>query len=212
MAGALTVSTLMIVATVMLVAMAILIIIAIDRINQINGSSNANLQTAKDRLTWAQITAWIAAGMALLLVLGYFALHVLNTSEWLHLILWILLFAALIISLILLAISLSDVDNANLSNNNGATNYIWAALIVGVITFVLLLISGGWRIATKQSEGMVQDDQYYVPYQNEPAPPSATEPPQYPPGTNQVSVTTAPMQQAMNQPTNYGNGTVPATL
>ncbi len=187
MGNALSTSAWMILTTVLLVVMAILIIVVIDRTKNITGfSTNSNLTSAHTRLVWAQVFAWIAAGLALLLVIGYIALHFLVTSEWIHLILWILLFAALIASMVLLAIALRDIDNSGVSNTNGATGYIWGALIVGGATLIVLLISGGWRVAQKSTEDAMPD-QYYVPA-DAGVPMGAAELPPQP----QVQVTTQP--------------------
>ncbi len=180
------------IATVVLIVMAILIIVAGDRVRNISGfDSNDNLKSANNRLVTAQILAWIAVGLGLLLTIGYLFLHggFINT-EWIHLILWILLFAAIIVSGIFLAIAISDIDNANVSDNKGSVGYIWGALGAGAGALVLLIISGGWRIVHKQSE--LTPQQYYmlhditngVPTDAGEVPPSGTTP--------QVQVTTQP--------------------
>lgn len=150
-------------ATVLLIVMAILIIVAGDRLRNIAGySAISNLTSANSNLTWAQVFAWIAAGLTLLLLLGYVALHFLETSEWLHLILWILVFAALITSGVFLALALNKINDAKPPNNNGTTGYIWGALITGVVALIVLLISGGWRAAHRQYD-QVTDTTYYSP-------------------------------------------------
>lgn len=177
------------IALILLVVMAILIIIAGDRVRNITGySANTNLTSANNRLYWAQVFAWIAAAVCLLLVLGYVALHFIEFTEWIHLILWILLFAALIASGVFLAIALNDIKNANLNsnNNNGSTGYAWGALIVGVAAFIVLLVSGGWRAVQKSAETS-EMPYYYVPT-GEPTPPVGDAPM---PGTSPgVQVTT----------------------
>lgn len=173
---------------ILLVAMAILIIIAGDRVKNITGySTNTNLKTANDRLYWAQVFAWIAAATCLLLVLGYVALHFIEFTEWIHLILWILLFAALIASGVFLAIALSDINNANVSNNNGSTSYAWGALIVGVAAFIVLLVSGGWRAVQKSSE--TSEMPYYYMPTSEPNPPIGAAP--VPDSSSGINVTTS---------------------
>lgn len=182
------------VATIILIVMAILILVATNRVrNLIGNTTNTSLQNIHSKLVWAQVFAWIAVGVGVLLVLGYIFLHFVNTTEWIHLILWILLFAALITSGVFLAIALSDIDKITVNNDNGVKSYIWGALIAGLIALIILLISGGWRVATRQ--GLM--DQYYVPY----AEPAYTglpmDPAEVPMAGNlpggQIQVTTNPM-------------------
>ena len=206
----LSTSALVAVATVLLIVMAVLVLVADDRLKSITGyNANSKLTSVHDKLVWAQVLAWIAAGLALLLALGYVVLHFLETSEWLHLILWILTFASLIGSGILLAIVLSDVDNAKVSDNKGITSYIWGALIVGAIALLVLLISGGWRVAHKQYEN-TPEDQYYMAAGLDTAPPGPAEMPnQYQQQQPQVQVTTGAASNYAG--TNYA-GTVPAQI
>ncbi len=198
MGNALSVAGWVTVATILLIVMAILILVATNRArdwrNNNPNLNNSNINNVYNKLVWAQVFAWIAAGIALLLALGYVFLHFVNTTEWVHLILWILLFAAIITSGILLIIALSDLDKMTINNDDGIKSYIWGALITGLIVMIVLLISGGWRIAANQ--GMV--DQYYIPTEMEgpigPMGPMdmAEMPPALVPGaaTGQVQVTT----------------------
>ena len=162
MGSALSTSGLVAFATALLIIMAILILVADDRVKSITGySANYNLTAAHSKLVWAQVLAWIAAGLGLLLVIGYVALHFLETSEWLHLILWILLFAALVASGIFLAIALNDINRGNVNDDKGSTGYIWGALISGGAALLILLISGGWRVAHNSWEND-PEEQYYM--------------------------------------------------
>ena len=133
--------------------MAILIIVADDRLRNITGySTNSDLNTAHDKLIWAQVLAWIAAGLGLILLIGYLLLDAAwLQTEWLHLILWIGVFGALIASGVFLAIALGDINRANVSDEKGSAGYIWGALISGGVALLILLISGGWRIAHRQT-------------------------------------------------------------
>lgn len=190
MGSFLSTSALVFVALILLVVMAILIIIAGDRVRNINGyNGSSNLKAANDKLYWAQVLAWIAAVIALLLVIGYVALHFIETTEWIHLILWILVFAALIASGVFIAIALNDIKNANPNNNNGATGYAWGALIVGVAAFIVLLVSGGWRAVQKSVETS-EMPYYYVPSGGmDPTPPVGAAPMPVPVNQGAISVT-----------------------
>ena len=154
MGSALSAASLVGISTVALVVMAIFIIIAQDRLRNISGfNTDQDLQQAHDKLVIAQILAWIAAALALILVFGYFVIHAGWTkNEWLHLILWLGIFGTLIASGILLSIALGDISRSTAANNAGADGWTWAALGVGIGAFVLLLISGGWRIYHKSVE------------------------------------------------------------
>ncbi len=142
--------------TILLVIAAILIIVAIDRLQKIPGySTNTNLKNARNKLMIAQILTWIAAGVALILTLGYLAHHGgwLQT-EWIHLILWLAVFGLVIAAGIYIGIAISDLDKANISNisnNQSANSYVWGALIVLVISFIVLIVSGGWRAYHKHT-------------------------------------------------------------
>ncbi len=135
-------------ATALIVVVAILIIVALDRIDDISGfSTNSRLGDAHGHLIWAQVLAWIAAGLALILVIGYFMLHAgWLDNEWVHIIFWLGIFGTLIASLILLGVALNDINDANVTDDNTTSAYIWWALGIGIGAIVVLLISGGWRI------------------------------------------------------------------
>ena len=144
-------STLVGISTAGLIVMAILIIIADDRLRGIIGfNTNDKLKNAHNQLITAQILAWIAAGLGVLLLIGYLFLHGgFLQNEWIHLILWVLLFVGLIISGVFLIIAITEIDNANINNDNTSKGYIWGALIAGIAALVVLIISGGWRIVHK---------------------------------------------------------------
>lgn len=192
---------------VLLIIMAILIIIATDRVKNITGySASDDLKASTDKLVWGQVLAWIAAGLALLLVLGYVTLHFININEWVHLILWILIFTAIIISIVILAMALSDIDNANVNDDNSSTGYLWGALILGAVAFMVLLISGGWRIASKQYENKPEQQMYMTADATMTAPYGQ---PEQPPQT-QLQVNTYPPSGNISAtyPPTYGSGNI----
>ena len=204
---------------VLLIIMAILIIIATDRVKNITGYSKSDdLKSSTDKLVWAQVLAWIAAGLALLLVLGYVTLHFININEWVHLILWILIFTAIIISIVIIAMALSDIDNSNINDDNSSTGYLWGALILGAVAFMVLLISGGWRIASKQYENEPEQQMYMAAGTTTSGAPygQAEQPPQtqlqvntYPPNGN-TSATYPPTygNTSATYPPTYGSGNI----
>ena len=109
-------------------------------------AGNAKLRSANNNLTVAYVLGYIAAAIGILLAILYFghtAWQIKN--ETIHLILFILLFALVIVSGIFGIIALNDIDQANPPNKNNATNWIWAALVSGLIALILIIISGAWR-------------------------------------------------------------------
>jgi hypothetical protein len=182
MGTALSTAGLVTIGTVLLIIMAVLIWLADDRLrNATNFASDQNFQWAIQKIVPAQILAWISAGLGLLLVIGYFILHSgLIDNEWVHLILWIGIFGTLIASGILVAIALGDIDRST-SDDNGASGYLWGAVGVGIAAFVILLISGGWRIATITTQP--KKKKLYVAHRAAPAGPGEV------PATHTVRVT-----------------------
>lgn len=141
------------IAAIVLVIIAILMHLARDSIKGISGySNNANLQDIEGRLNTAIVLAWVAAGIAVLLALGYLVTGLgsfENSNEWIHLILWLLLFGTLIASLIMLGMVISDLDNLNLSSDaeaNSALSYMWWAMGLGIAAALFLFFSGAWRV------------------------------------------------------------------
>ena len=93
------------------------------------------------------------------------------------------------------AITLSDIDKSSASNKNSANSYIWGALIAGGVALLVLIISGGWRIAHKQtSKPQYYTDLYYN--NNNGTFGASTDPAELPPHSQtqqpQVQVTTTP--------------------
>ena len=166
------------IATVALVVMAILIIVADDRLRNVSTfDTNNDLKAAHNSLVSAQILTWISAGLALLLVFGYFILHwKLLEGEWVHLILWLGIFGTLIAAIILLSIALGDIDRSNVTDDNDAGGFTWAALGIGIGAFVFLLISGGWRIGYKMTTQKPKTGTKYYTKQKLPPPHMAEHP------------------------------------
>ena len=109
-------------------------------------AGNSKLNSAKNNLVVAYILGYIAAGMGILLAIIYFG-HVAwgIQNEIPHLIIFILLFLLVIVSGIFGFIALSNINGSEAVNRGSATNWIWAAEVVGLIALIVLIISGAWR-------------------------------------------------------------------
>ena len=109
-------------------------------------AGSSKLNSAKNNLIVAYILGYIAAGMGILLAIIYFG-HVAwgIQNEIPHLIIFILLFLLVIVSGIFGFIALSNINGSEAVNRGSATNWIWAAEVVGLIALIVLIISGAWR-------------------------------------------------------------------
>jgi uncharacterized membrane protein len=146
MGSALGTTGLSVLATLAFIAAAILSIVASDRLRSLTGyNSNDTFKAANNNLTLAMILAWVAAGVSLILFLGYVlhSLEVLQT-EWLHSVLIVLGIVSGFLALIFLGVAMRKVDNT--PNDNGMQNYILWAMIMAGIGVVVLVFMGLWRI------------------------------------------------------------------
>jgi hypothetical protein len=134
--------------TLLVLVGAVLFTIAQVRVTNIEEykNGNAKLNSAKNNLVISYVLAYIAAGMGLVLSILYFG-HVAwgIQTEWPHLIVFILLFALIIVSGIFAFIALSDISNASPSDNKGAPGWTWGGLGTLLAAIVVLIISGAWR-------------------------------------------------------------------
>lgn len=124
-------------------------------------AGSSKLNSAKNNLIVAYILGYIAAGMGILLAIIYFG-HVAwgIQNEIPHLIIFILLFLLVIVSGIFGFIALSNINGSEAVNRGSATNWIWAAEVVGLIALIVLIISGAWRaqyVSSKPSKKTTVD-------------------------------------------------------
>lgn len=135
---------------------AIFFSIAYGRVLNTDGYRNGqtNLVNARNALLLAMITSYVAAGIGIVLAILYFG-HVTwgINSEMPHLILFILLFALIVIAIIAGFIAWSNVRNTNVVDNGNSSGLIIAAIISLFVGAAILLISGVWRAGYKSMEG-----------------------------------------------------------
>lgn len=141
--------------TLLSLVAAILFTIAQVRVTEITEfkNGNAKLNSAKNNLIIAYVLAYIATGIGIILAILYFG-HVAwgIKNEWPHLIVFLLLFALIIVSGIFAFIALSDISNASPADNKGAPGWIWGGLASLLVSLIVLIISGAWRAQHRASQ------------------------------------------------------------
>lgn len=122
-------------------------------------SGNSKLNSAKNNVLTAYILAYIAAGMGLVLAILYFG-HVTwgIKSEIPHLLLFIILFGLVVTSGIFSFVALSNISGSNAQDKKGSEGWIWAALIAGLVSIIVLIVSGAWRAQHVASNKAVGSD------------------------------------------------------
>jgi H+/Cl- antiporter ClcA len=117
-----------------------------------NGQTNLN--NARNALLWAMITSYVSAGIAVVLAILYFG-HVTwgVNSEIPHLILFILLFAMIIVAIVAGFIAWSNVRNKEVTDNDNSQGLILAGIIALFVGLVALVISGVWRATYRSTLG-----------------------------------------------------------
>ena len=133
--------------TIFLVIMGILLVNASDKIDEIpEFNQSSTLQEAKDRLTTAYILIFIAAGVSLLLGIAYGGHDVVwSPTEWIHGFLFLVMLVLLVIGTIYAYTVLVDLYVPEISDRNGASSFIWAALLFAILTFMMAVITGSGR-------------------------------------------------------------------
>jgi len=137
------VASILLVAAAFSLVMGILLSISQSRVR---GSSdfetNDKLQSAESWIITAYVLAYIAAGITIVLSILYFG-HVTwgINNEWPHLVVYIILFILIVLSGIFGFIALSDLDYSN-ANKESADAWIWWSLGAGLVSILLILISG----------------------------------------------------------------------
>ena len=144
-------------ATIILVVMGILLVSASNKLSQLDEfESSSTLKKAHSDLKTAYWLIFISAGIGLLLGIAY-AGHETAwcPSEWIHTMVFILMYAALIIGFIYAYIALNDIYNPDIDDRNGADGFIWASLLVGAFAFMLVSAAGTGRIGYNAARGDV---------------------------------------------------------
>lgn len=139
---------LLIIFAVLTILAAVFLTVAYGRIYTIPEykAGNSKLNNARSALLVAFILGYVAAAIGVILAILYFG-HVAwgINSELPHLFVFILLFAAIIISGIFGFVALSNISNSGAQNKAGSEGWIWGALIAYLVALIVLIISGAWR-------------------------------------------------------------------
>ena len=139
--------------TVLLVVMGILLVTASNKVKDLDDfDDNDLLKRVDSNFRTAYILAFIAAGFSIILGIAYAGHEVAwCPSEWLHGGVYLLLYAAVIISIIYAYLGLNDVYSQDIPDRNGSDAFTWAALLVGVIAFLTITATGSGRVGYNAS-------------------------------------------------------------
>ena len=138
----------LILAVVLLVVTGILLVSASRKVTDIDGfDSSSKLQKTYNNLRTAYGLIFIAAVITLILAIAYGGHETAwCPSEWIHGVIYVLLVAAVIIGVIYAYVALNDLYDPDFQNLNGASSFIWAALIIGTLTFMLVIATASGRV------------------------------------------------------------------
>ena len=133
---------------ILLVVTGILLVSASNRVLELSDfDSSSELQKIYQNLRTAYALMFIAAIITLILAIAYGGHEVAwCPSEWIHSIIYVLLLAAMIIGIIYAYVALNDLYKPDIHDRNGSTSFIWAALVIGVITFMLIIATASGRV------------------------------------------------------------------
>ena len=134
--------------TILLVVMGILLVSATKKVESIpDFEDSSKLKKAKNDLTTAYTLIFIAAGLTLLLGIAYGGHEVAwCPSEWVHGVLYLLVTVALVIGIVYAYIALYDIYSPEVDNDNGSTSFIWAAMLIGALSFMVVAATGSGRV------------------------------------------------------------------
>ncbi len=140
---------------VLLVVTGILLVSASQKVTRMDDfDSSSNLQKSYNNLRTAYGLMFIAAAITLILAVAYGGHETAwCPSEWIHGVIYVLLVAAVIIGVIYAYIALNDIYDSEIHNTNGSTSFIWAALIIGVLTFMLVIATASGRVGYNVARG-----------------------------------------------------------
>lgn len=143
------------IAVVLLVVTGILLVSASQKVSQMDEfGSSSQLQKAFNNLRTAYWLMFIAAVITLVLAIAYGGHETAwCPSEWIHGIIYVLLVAAVIIGVIYAYVALNDLYDPDFHNLNGASSFIWAALIIGTLTFILVISTASGRVGYNVARG-----------------------------------------------------------
>lgn len=135
-------------ATILLVVVGILLVSASNKIKQLpEFNSSSELQKAHNDLKTAYALIFIAAALGLIIAIAYAGHESFwCPSEWVHGLFIFLMVVALIIGVIYAYIVLNNIYTPELPDRNGADAFIWAALVVAALTFMIVAAASSGRV------------------------------------------------------------------
>lgn len=142
-------------AVVLLVVTGVLLVSASQKVTKMDDfDSSSNLEKAYNNLRTAYGLIFIAAAITLILAVAYGGHETAwCPSEWIHGVIYVLLVAAMIIGIIYAYIALNEIYDSTDQDRRGSTSYIWAALIIGVLTFMLIIATASGRVGYNVARG-----------------------------------------------------------
>lgn len=152
-------SAALILATVFLIIMGILLVSSKCQVDEIPSSDrSASLQTASNHIQTAYILLFIAAGASLLLAVAYMGQNVWwCPSELIHGIFFLVIIALWLIGIIYAYMALNTLNNPKIEDKNGADSYIWASLLMAIITFVVIFLAIGERLGYNMASAAIRE-------------------------------------------------------
>jgi len=118
---------------------------------------NQSLRNASSNLIVSYILAFSAAAVLLVLCILYFFQGTLQWSEIPHALIYILIGAATVVSVIFAFVALSDIDESGVKDNleSRARGWIITSIVLILVGLLVLIISGAWRVQHVQSQKQV---------------------------------------------------------
>ncbi len=146
-------------AAILLVIMAILLLTADAKIRNIpEFDQSSDLQDGHNRLKTAYIVTFVAAGVALLLAIAYAGHEIWwGPSELFHMLFFLILVALWVIAVIYAYTVLEGLYNPELEDRNGADAFIWGALWISILAFLVILATGSGRAGYNVVRGRVTE-------------------------------------------------------
>lgn len=138
--------TSLLVTALILAVSGVLQVIATSKIPSGSNTTNEKLKSAHTYALISYILSFVAAGLTLILAIFYYTHGSIWTSEWPHLIIFILIAGSTIASGILALLAINDVNDSGEKKENPDT-YLWISVAMLAAALIILAISGAWRVA-----------------------------------------------------------------
>ena len=144
---------------ILLVLVGILLVSAASKVRELpefDGSDE--LENGYNKIKTAYILIFVAAGVALILGIVYAGHDTWwSPSEWIHTLFFLLIAALVIIGLIYAYVVLDGIYTPELPDRNGADGFIWASLLIGLVSMLILMMVGSGRAGYNAIRSNVTD-------------------------------------------------------